>query len=386
MGKIKIVQIITRLDKGGSAKILLELSRNLNKSKFDLKIISGLTKNPQEDLDKFTKDTGIEIIFVKSLQRNISIFLDIISLYRLYLLLKKYKPDIVHAHTSKAGFLGRLAARLAGVRIIIYMPHGHIFYGYANCPVTYLFIILERFAAKFTTRVVTITNIEKQEFIKRRIGTEDKFVTIHNGLDLKNYQAIDVNGLLALKDNLQIQPGISVISVISRLEPVKGIDIFIRALVGVNKVFPSFLALIVGDGSLKEQLKTLSKDLNLDSKILFLGFLKNVRDIIYLSDLVVNPARNEGLGLAIIEAGALGKTVVATRVGGVPEVVEDNKTGILVESKNPESLALGIIRVLQNKEFAQGLGQKAKEKVSKEFSQDKMISEFEKLYLSLSGK
>ncbi len=383
MKEIKIIHIITRLDKGGSSKILLDMVRALKKDNFNIKIISGKTLNPQEDLSSFSRETRVEVIFEKCLRRDINIFLDFMALIKLYFLIKKNKPDIVHAHTSKAGFLGRIAAHLAGVPKIFYMPHGHIFYGYASRLLTNLFVILERFAACFTDVFITLTDIDKEEFLRRKIGLREKFVTIPNGVNIKDYEQVNESAVNELRENLQIPENFSVICTISRLEPVKGVEVFIKAIAKVNETFPNFKALIVGDGGEKHKLLKLTECLKLDEKIKFLGFRDDVREIIFLSDVIVNSALNEGQGLAILEAMACAKPVIATKVGGVPEVIIDGQTGILAESGNSEQIASAIIKILNDKELAARLAAEAKKRLIFKFSQEKMINSFRDIYNSI---
>lgn len=384
MKKLKIIQIITRLDKGGSSRILLDIAKTLDKEKFCVKIISGLTRDAQEDLDKFSLETGVEIIFINSLRRDINIFLDIAALLKIKRILKKENPDIVHLHTSKAGFLGRIAAKLAAVQTVIYMPHGHIFYGYTNFVLTKIYIVLERFSARLCDAIITLSDVESRDFLTRKIGSKDKFFTIHNGIDLKDYQVIDTDRIRELKNEVDVKAPTPVVTVISRLEPVKGVEIFIRALAEVTRVIPNFTALIVGSGTLRESLQLKAKSLNLDEKIKFLGYRADIKEIISLSDIVVNPALNEGLGLVILEAQALGKVVIATEVGGVPEVIIDNQTGILVQAGDYKSLAAAIVRILQDKELAARLAIEAKKRIELEFSKEKMISRLVELYFKFS--
>ncbi|MBU2540560.1 MAG: GT4 family glycosyltransferase PelF [Candidatus Omnitrophica bacterium] len=384
MKKIKIIHIITRLDRGGSSRIVLDITKSLNKDDFSQKIISGLTKDPEQDLNEFSKQSGVQIIFLDCLRRDINIFLDFFSLFKLYRLIKREKPDIIHTHTSKAGFLGRLAARMAKVEVIIYMPHGNIFYGYAGALLSRLFEILERFCANFTDIIVTLTDIGKKEFLSRGIGGQEKFVTIHNGIDFKEYEQINLRRVEQLKQEFKIAKDCAVVTTVSRLESVKGIEFFIKALKQLDKTGANFKALIVGEGSLKTKLVKFARVLDLEDKIIFLGFREDIKEIIALSDCVVNPALNEGFGLVILEAFALAKPVIATRVGGVREIVEDNNTGILVQPANPDELTEAIVEVLQNKEKTKALTSQAKTKLEKEFTKEKMLASFRDLYLNLA--
>ncbi|MFH1201748.1 MAG: glycosyltransferase family 4 protein [Candidatus Omnitrophota bacterium] len=379
MEKINIIQIITRLDKGGSSKIVLELAKFLNRQDYLVKIISGLTKDPQEDLDRFSSQTGIQIIFINQLRRNPNPFLDLISFFRLYSVLKKERPQIVHTHTSKAGILGRWAARLAGVHIVVHMPHGHIFYGYFGRLKTDLFIFLEKLTAYITDKIVTLTEIGKNEHIKFGIAKDNKFISIHNGIELDKNLNIKVDKS-AKREELHFLEEDYLVTMVGRLEPVKGHIYFWEAMKEIIRQFPQAKALIVGDGSLKKELENAARKLNIFNVVNFLGEREDVIEIISISDLIALPSLNEGFGLVLLEAGILGKPVVATKVGGIPEVVLDKITGILVPPKDSYALAEAIIGLLKDRELYNDMAKEAKKWVLENFSSDLMLSKFKNLY------
>ena len=153
--RIKVLQIITRLDRGGSAKVVLELAAHLDRRVFAAEIISGLTIHPQERIDDYMKRTGIKVRFLPALQRELSWHNEVLATISLYRLIREIKPDLVHTHSSKAGILGRLATKLNGISAIVHSPHGHVFYGYFGRAKTGLFIFLERLSAFWTDNIFT---------------------------------------------------------------------------------------------------------------------------------------------------------------------------------------------------------------------------------------
>jgi len=379
MSTTKIIQVITRLDKGGSSKIVLSLAKFLNSQGYFVKIISGLTKNPQEDLGRFSSQTGVQIIFINQLRRSPNLFLDLISFVRLHSIFKKERPQIVHTHTSKVGILGRWAARLASVPIIIHMPHGHIFYGYFGKLKTKLFIFLEKLIVYITDKIITLTEIGKLEHIRFGIAKEDKFISIHNGIELDEYLNFRVDKLAKRKE-LHFLDTDYLITTIGRLEPVKGHIYFLEAMKEIVKQLPEAKGLIVGDGSLRKSLEATARKLNILNIANFLGEREDIIEIISISDLIVLPSLNEGFGLVLLEAGILGKPVVASKVGGIPDVVLDKKTGILVPTRDSYALAEAIIGLLKDRELYNDMAKEAKKWVLENFSSDLMLSKFQNLY------
>lgn len=382
MNKIKILHIITRLDRGGSSRIVLTLVKSLPKESYQLTIVTGLTRFPEENLEDYSYITGVKILYLNQLRRSINVVLDLISFFRLFLIIKRERPVIVHTHTSKAGILGRWAAKLAGVPIIIHMPHGHIFYGYFGRLKTMFFIFLERITASITDKIITLTEQGKSEHIKFNIAKDDKFITIHNGIEVEKYLNAKID-FLNKKRQLGIQESKPVITMIARLEPVKGHIYFLEAIKGVIKQFPEAKALIVGDGSLRKKLEDLAKKLNIFNRVIFLGERQDTLELISISDLIVLSSLNEGLGLVLLEAGILGKPVVATKVGGICEVVLDSRTGILIPPEDSQALADAILKLSKDKQLYNRMSIEAKEWVARNFSQQQMINKFNLFYEEL---
>ncbi len=254
MLKIKVLHIITRLDKGGSAENTLLTVSLLNKEEFSTALISGPTIDPDGEIADFIAQKKLDFFLMPELAREISPLKDIKAFLRIYHFVKKGRFDIVHTHTSKAGILGRWAAKLAGVKIIIHTPHGHIFYGYFGWFKTKLFIYLERLTALLTDRIITLTQIGKEEHVKFRIAEPDKFVSIYSGIDVGkffNFQR-DIN---KEKAKLNIPPDTPVIGTVTRLDLVKGNQYLIASLPYIVKIFPALKVIIVGDGSERGKLK-----------------------------------------------------------------------------------------------------------------------------------
>ncbi|MCM8800408.1 MAG: glycosyltransferase family 4 protein [Candidatus Omnitrophica bacterium] len=379
MSKIKILHIITRFDKGGSAKSVYNLVLGLDKERFDLTLISGPDNILYQDNIQLFMQSGIRYICIPELVRNINIIKDIKAFFKLYSFIKKERFDIVHTHTSKAGILGRWAARLARIKIIVHTPHGHIFYGYFNWLLSRIFIYLERVTAGITDAIIPLTEIEKQEYILYKIAKPAKFFPIFSGIDLNNFRLKKYDPL-QVKKELNIPSGYLVIGTVTRLEPVKGNKYFIISLKKVIKAVSNLKVLIVGEGSQRKHLESLLKRYHLDNYVVFLGFRDDIDKIISSLDLFILSSLNEGMGMCLLEAQAKGVPVVATRVGGIPSVVKDGLTGRLVPAKDPQAMAEAIIYLLSDDLKRKAMAKEALNWIDERFSILTMIEKHTELY------
>jgi glycosyltransferase involved in cell wall biosynthesis len=380
MTKIKVLHIITRLDKGGSAQNTLFTVIKLNKERFCAMLMSGLIRD-KEILDLLSKEK-IDYICIPALIRKISIIKDIMAFFRIYSFIKKIGFDIVHTHTSKAGIIGRWAAKLAGVRIIVHTPHGHIFYGYFGWLKTKLFIFLEKITASITDRIITLTQRGKEEHVKYEIAKENKFVPIYSGIQIKDFTGFKIDKIKK-KQDLNVSLDVPVIGTVTRLDPVKGNKYFVDSLIEVTKVFPALKVFIIGEGSESKELKQHVKLLGLCENIIFIGLCPDIRGILSILDIMVLSSLNEGMGRSLLEAQALGIPVITTKVGGIPEIVKDKVTGILVPPGDSKAMAEAIINLLKDKSLREKMGEEAKKWVDERFSIDTMVEKITDLYEKL---
>ena len=381
---MKIALVITRLDKGGSCDVVLTLFERFIADGYDVRLIYGLTRDYPDNFSAISQKYGNKIIYLPALRREISLFWDLIVLSKLSKLIKEGKFDLVHTHTSKAGFIGRLAAKICRVKIIVHTPHGHVFYSYFGKFKTAFFIKLEKWAAKFTDRIITLTGLGRDEHVRLGIAEAGKFLPVYCGIDLTRFLSCQVD-VEAERKRWQIAKDDLVVGMVSRLVPIKGVEYFIRAIPEIKKEMPRVKFLIVGDGPLKEGLEKLAENLGVGREIIFTGNRNDIPDFMAIFDVYVLTSLNEGLGRTLIEAMASGKCAVATRVGGVAEIVIDGETGILVEPKDPLGLKKAIVKLLTNKDLRDKMGNKAKERAKAFFGVDTMIEKTEKLYQELAG-
>ncbi len=382
MKKLKVLYLITRLDKGGSAEDIFITAIELDRRKYEVTLMSGPVEDPGQDRKKEIEECGIRHIFIPELVRNINLFKDLIAFLKIYRVLRKEKFDIVHTHTSKAGLLGRLAAKLARVPIIIYTPHGHVFFGYFSSLKTKIFILLEKLASPLADKIVAKTNAEKEDYISYKITSERRLTIICSGIDLNRFKELSSDEKLKIKKELGIPENSLVVGTAGRLVPVKGPEFLIEASKIIVSKYPDTYFLFAGDGPLRQNLEMKALQIGVKKNIIFLGWRDDVAKIISIFDIFVLPSLNEAMGRVLVEAMALRKPIVASRVGGIPDLVAHGKNGFLIQPKNPMELAKHIELLLEDRGEREKMGSAGQETIFN-FSKERMIEDTEKLYEEL---
>lgn len=374
----RILHIITRLDVGGSADNTVISATRMPTPEFACSLISGLTEDPAPGMAKMIHAARIPWFELACLRREVHLAMDVKALLQLRKLIRALRPDIVHTHSSKAGFLGRLAARLAGVRRIVHTPHGHVFDGYFGRGRTRAFIAMERWAARFTDRIVTLTDAEAEQHLAVGIGRTEQFVTIPSGIELGGLASAPGDGK-RVRDELGLLSTTPLVGAISRLVPIKGLHHLIAAMPEILRRCLEAHLVIAGDGEQRAALEAQARELGLESRIHFLGYRQEVGAITAAFDVFVLPSINEGQGRVLVHAMALGKPIVASRVGGVPELLGDGEAGWLVPPADPTSLAQAVGTLLEDPLHAAKLGDAARGRAPR-YSVEAMLSALARLY------
>ncbi|KAF0123297.1 MAG: glycosyltransferase [bacterium] len=393
MEKVKVVHIITRLDKGGSAENTLLTTIGLDKNKYDVVLIKGLSlesdmsAEEKTSLDGGLKQAelkGVKLITVPSLIRRINPILDLRTLFRLYRIFLQGKPAIVHTHTSKAGILGRWASFFARIPIIVHTPHGHIFYGYHGKIKTKLFILIEKLTAMITDRIIALTKREKEDHIQFNISKPYKFTVIHSGVNLEDFsKSFDNNK--ELKKELGIPITDSIVATVGRLVEIKGHRYLLDAARLVLNKIANVTFLFVGDGHLMTELISHASALGIKNKAIFTGWRSDVAQLINTFDIFALPSLNEGMGRVLVEAMAMGKPIVASNIGGIPDLVKDGSNGILFPPRDVDAMAEAIIKLLLDRELAMKMGKEG-ERISLNYDTGVMVKKIEGLYKDLLRK
>ena len=375
---IRILHIITRMDVGGSTDDVVMTLTRLPRGEFASHLVSGLTLDPPPRLRETLAQAGVPWVEIALLRRAVRPWTDCRALWALWRAIRAARPDVVHTHTSKAGLLGRVAARLARVPRILHTPHGHIFHGYFDPASTRLFVAMEQLAARFTERITVLTDAEVDQHLALGIGRPNQFVTIPSGVDLAEARA-GAAGAPTIRRALGIAAEAPLLGTVSRLVHVKGLTHLVAAMPEILRRFPQAHLVLAGDGEERDALTAQAAALSLAQRVHFLGFREDVPAIIGALDLFILPSLNEGFGKVLVTAMGLGVPIVATKVGGVPEVVEDGREGLLVPAADPAALAKAAISLLEDRTAAAAMGITGRARAER-FSADVMLDRLAALY------
>ena len=365
MNKIRILHLITELELGGAENLLLNICRKLDKKKFN--ILVGYIYGPGTLANQFRR-AGVRVI---DLSRKGKI--DPLLMFRLTFLMRKERIRIVHTHLVHASVVGRVAAKLAGVEILVTTRH----YAYQPKEKT-LTRWLERKSAKLNHMTIAISQAVRDYLIEREDYDIKKVTVIYNAVDLKLFDSSIVERPAANAQN-------HVIGSVGHLYPQKGHDVLIQGMSQIVREFPETQLMIIGNGPQRLMLEHLAQRQKVSDRIAFLGSKSppEVIEILRNVDLFVLASNWEGFGIAVIEAMAAGKPVVATAVEGLREVIEDGRTGFLVPPGKPHALAEKVIYLLRNRNVSIEMGKEGRKRVEILFSLDSMIVKLENLYRNL---
>ncbi len=377
------LHLITRLSLGGPSLNTIDSVVAMDRAGWKTILAAGSVGGEISILDT-AKTRGCRTVLLPTLTRAVSPAKDIRALGQILRLIKRERVVLIHTHTSKAGFLGRLAAWLVRVPVIVHTPHGHVFYGYYGPRLTALFVGLERLAARLTDRIVVLTERGRDEHLARGIGRPEQFVVIPSGVDL---QAVRWSAppYETARGRLGVNPETCLVVGLGRLVPVKGFQVLMKALPLIVSAVPSARLLLVGEGPLREDLLAEARALGVGDRLELAGAQSDPAPFLAAADLVVVPSINEGMGRVLVEAMALGRPVVATRIGGIPAVVADGESGLLVPPDDPPALARAVGELLQDPGLRQRMGEAGRRRAD-EFSLRVMESRLLALYRDLCAE
>lgn len=382
-GKIKVVRVIARLNIGGPAIHVTTLTAGLDPSRFESLLVTG-TENPGEgSLLDAALARGIRPVVIPEIVGEASLKLrDFKALVALYRLMRTERPQIVHTHTAKAGFLGRLAARLAGVPIILHTFHGHVLHGYYGPMKTHLLRRMERALACMTDRIIAVSEQVKADLVGYGIARPEKISVIHLGFDLGPFLNSAAYGG-AFRRELGLGNGTRLVGIVGRVFPIKNHRLFLDAAAQVAGEEGHARFVVVGDGILRPEMEAHARRLGIADRVVFTGWRRDLPRIYPDLDVLVVSSKNEGTPVSAIEAMASGRPVVATRVGGLPDLIDDGKTGCLVPSEDAPALAAAILRVLRDPDAAHRMGEAARALVRERFQAERLVGDLEGLYVKL---
>jgi len=375
MRKINLLCVITKLELGGAQKQLLDLITNLDKEKFNPFLF---TANEGLLIPEALSINGLTLIKSRYLERAINPLKDALAFFEIYRVIKNNKIDIVHTHSSKAGILGRWAAKLAKVKVILHTVHGWSFNDYQGF-LRIFFICLERLNAYFTDKLIVVSHYDKQRGLANNIGEKDKYTLIRYGIDYPEFSIKEQN----LRKDLGISPNDLVVGMIACLKPQKSPQDFIKLANLVNKIIPDIKFLLVGDGILRLNIERLIEKLNLKSSVILTGWRRDIPRILSVIDIFILTSLWEGLPIVVLEAMASSRPIVVTHTGGVQEAIIDGKTGFLVPPQDIGKMAERLITLLRDAQLRNAIGQNARDSLNFDFRIDNMVHNTQYCYDNL---
>jgi glycosyltransferase involved in cell wall biosynthesis len=374
------MRVITRLNIGGPAIHAILLTRALDDgAQFKSTLVTGTTSAHEGDMLDFAHARGVEPIVEPALGREISPLDDLGALARMVQRVHRLKPDVLHTHMAKAGTVGRLAARICGVPLIVHTYHGHVFHSYFSPARTRLFLTIERALGLVTNRIIVIGDGQRAEIARYGVAPLSKLVMIRLGLELGQFlDAEQARG--EFRRELGIPADVPLVGIVARLVPIKAPELFLQAAVKIRAALTRAQFLIVGDGERRQELETLSRELGLTDSVRFVGWRRDMVRVYADLDVVALTSLNEGSPVALIEALASSRPVVSTAVGGVPEVVLNGQTGLTVPVSDVSALAEAVLSLLRDPVLAERLGSAGRQHVYPRYDSSRLVDDVRNLY------
>ena len=365
---------------GGPTPYLLFLSRALESRGYRSTVVKGQVASGEAEMDEVIRRSGIRPLELRGFSRAIVPIRDFRVLIALYRLLRRVRPEIVHTHKSKAGVVGRIAAWLAGVPVTLHTFHGLVFKGYFSAWKTRLIVLVERLLARRTDVLVAVSALQRDELLADRIAAPSRIRTVPLGVDLDPFLN-QRRGDAGFREELGFGASTRLVGIVARLVPIKGVDVFLSAAEQVAAALPDVRFVVIGDGELRGALESLARERKLGGRVRFTGFRNDMARIYGSLDLSVLSSRHEGLPVALLESVASGCYVVATRVGGVPDLLRSERIGLMVAPDNARALAAGIQRVLRER---REISAEVRREIVESYGMTRLAEDFSHLYRKLS--
>jgi len=308
------------------------------------------------------EDQGLRVADVPGFGREIAPWRDLVSLAKLYQLMRRERPHIVHTHLAKAGIVARVAARLAQVPLVVHSSHGTVFQGYFSPGKSRFFLLLERLGGRLSTRVIASSEGLRDDLVRLRVAPAERIEVIPYGFEFHDL-ATQPRHSGTFRDSQGIPHDVPLIGTVGRLVPIKNIPLLLEAVALARKQGGDFRLVIVGGGELRDELEERARELGLGEVAVFAGWQTSLVEVYADLDLLVLSSNNEGTPISLIEAMAAGCPVVATRVGGVADLVTDGVTGRVVPAGDPAQLSEAILAVFREPGVTQRAAELAQQHV-----------------------
>jgi glycosyltransferase involved in cell wall biosynthesis len=378
--RIRVLHIITRLEPGGAQRNTLHTVAHLDRDEFE----AGLAWGPGDPLDGDAGTAGdLHRYPVSALVRPVAPSRDLSALRELRRAIRSFRPHVVHTHSSKAGILGRLAARQERVPVVIHSIHGFGFTPLQPAPVRALFLVVERIAARWTDHFIAVSRQNLQRGLELGLFEPDRVSLIRSGIELGRFGGR--HDAAAVRNRLGVPDGVPLVTQVGNFKPQKAPLDFVRMAAEAAKRVPDVRFVMVGEGRLRPRAEELARRLGLADRIVFCGWWDDIPGLLATTQVSVLSSRHEGLPRVVVESLAAGVPVVATAVNGTPEVVRDGVNGFLVPPRDVEALTLRVVTLLENHQLRAQMADVARDGLD-EYDIDEMVRKQEDLYRCLLGR
>jgi glycosyltransferase involved in cell wall biosynthesis len=382
---VRVLRLIARLNMGGPALHVSYLTEGLETRGYRTTLAAGSLSYGESSMAFVARERGVEVVSIPQLHREVSPLYDPLSTFRLVRLMRRLRPHILHTHTAKAGAVGRVAALLAGDArppIIVHTFHGHVLRGYFDPVRTALFRNVERLMAIPTTRLVAVSPEVRDDLVALGVAPREKFSVIRLGIDLDE-RVLSGEASHDLRRLFGVSPETFVVGWIGRMTAIKRLDDVLLAFHRLRARGVDATLCLVGDGPQKADVERRAHELGIARNVLFVGYQREVAEYYRFFDALLLPSANEGTPVVAIESLVAGRPVVATRVGGVPDVVEDGTSGFLVPVGGVEGMAEALERLARDPELRRRMGEAGRARVVSRYRVDRLVDDVDALYREL---
>lgn len=381
---IRIVRVIARLNMGGPALHVSYLSNGLEDRGYRTTLVAGSLSRGEGSMSFAAEERGVEIVTVRELARELSPLNDAVAVRRLVRLIRRQRPHILHTHTAKAGAIGRAAALLTGrsrPTIVVHTFHGHVLRGYFGPVQSGIYRWIERFLARRSDRLIAVSPEVRDELVELGVAPAEKFSVVRLGIELDERLA-DATAL-DYRRILGVPPEAFVVGWIGRMTAIKRVPDVLLAFAALRSRDMDARLCLVGDGPSRPEAERLASELGIMRHTLFMGYHRDVAPFYRFFDAFLLLSANEGTPVSAIESLAARRPVVATRVGGLPDVIEDGVHGFLVPPEDTESAAAALARLAADPELRNRMGAAGRERMLTRYSVERLVADHDDLYRSL---
>lgn len=361
---------------------------------FETLLVSGMKDAAEESSEFIVKNLDLHPVYMPEMYRELNPFRDYKSYYKLRKIIDEFKPDIVHTHAAKAGAVGRLAAIHSGVPVILHTFHGHVFHSYFGSVKTRMFLEIERYLAKRTTKIIALSELQRDELVNEfKIAPKDKFAIVPLGFDLSRFETDKEKKRKSFRAKYNIADDEIAIGIVGRLVPIKNHELFLNAIhLVTQRTKRKIRVFIIGDGEQRANIEAMATKLGLKfdntnptapSLITFTSWIKEIDVSNAGMDIIALTSRNEGTPVSLIEAQASGKPIVSTTVGGIENIVLENVTALLSPKDDVMRFAENLLKLIDDDVYRLKMAQDGSDFVRQKFSYNRLCNDMRTLYNSM---